>query len=58
MVVRDVRDEYVGERAAREVYGVVVKGDVSGDPAGLVVDGEETRRLRESLRSATERTTG
>jgi len=45
-VLRDVRNEYVSVAAAREVYGVVVEGDVEHDPEGLRVDEQQTADLR------------
>lgn len=45
-VLADVRDEKVSVAAARDVYGVAI------DPATLVVDVEETERLRADLRAA------
>lgn len=51
----DVRDEYVSIAAAAELYGVVVSGDPSTDPEGVVVDAEATERLRaEKFRQAEE----
>jgi N-methylhydantoinase B len=46
-VARDVRDEKVGVRSARELYGVAVAGDGT-------VDADETRKLRARLRAARE----
>jgi N-methylhydantoinase B len=46
-VLRDVRDEYVSVEAARRDYGVVIAGDPATDPAGLAIDVEATRKLRE-----------
>ncbi|MGE0483852.1 MAG: hydantoinase B/oxoprolinase family protein [Gammaproteobacteria bacterium] len=45
-VLADVRDGYVSQTAAREVYGVVVLGDPERDPEGLAIDREATAALR------------
>jgi N-methylhydantoinase B len=49
-VKRDVRDGYVTIEGAARDYGVVVTGDPDEDPEGLVVDLEETERLRRGAR--------
>jgi N-methylhydantoinase B len=49
-VLRDVRDEYVSQSAAREIYGVVVVGDPIDDPEGLTIDVAATESLRNELR--------
>ncbi|HTX07881.1 MAG TPA: hydantoinase B/oxoprolinase family protein [Solirubrobacteraceae bacterium] len=49
-VLRDVRDEYVSQAAAREIYGVVVAGDPVDDPEGLSIDLAATDALRQSRR--------
>ena len=46
-VVEDVLDEYVSLAAARERYGVVVRGSV--DAGDLTLDPDATRELREQL---------
>jgi N-methylhydantoinase B len=46
-VREDVLDEYVSLEAARERYGVVLTGSV--EACDLEVDGEATKRLRETL---------
>jgi N-methylhydantoinase B len=48
-VLRDVRNEYVSLDAARELYGVIIRGDQENDPEGLTVDLEETDVLRGRL---------
>ena len=50
-VLRDVRDEYISVAAARDRYGVVVRGDPVRDPEGLAVDQNATAVLRAQLRS-------
>ena len=45
-VLKDVRNELVSLRSAREDYGVVI------DPATWTVDEAGTSRLREELRTA------
>ena len=49
-VREDVLDEYVSIEAARERYGVVLRG--SADAGDLIVDTEATRLLRERLAGA------
>ncbi len=49
-VKRDVRDEYVSIAGARRDYGVCIVGDPQSDPEGLIVDLEETARLRNASR--------
>ena len=46
LVKRDVRDGYVTMEGAARDYGVAVVGDPDEDPEGLVVDDDETARLR------------
>jgi N-methylhydantoinase B len=50
LVKRDVRDGYVSIEGAARDYGVIVTGDVEGDPEGLVVHLAETEQLRASMR--------
>jgi len=45
-VKKDVRDEYVSIEGARRDYGVAIKGDPYNDPENLVVDMQETEKLR------------
>jgi N-methylhydantoinase B len=45
-VLADVRDGYVSLGAARDTYGVVIIGDPTFDPEGLVVDDVATRKMR------------
>ncbi len=45
-VLADVRNQYVSIEAARESYGVVIKGDPDFDPEGLTIDEVATQKLR------------
>jgi N-methylhydantoinase B len=45
-VLRDVRNEYVSQESARELYGVVIDGDPDRDPEGLRIDEQKTAALR------------
>jgi N-methylhydantoinase B len=45
-VMRDVRNGYVSQAAARDTYGVVVLGDPDFDPEGLSIDAVATAALR------------
>lgn len=45
-VLRDVRDEYITQQHARDLYGVVIVGDPQRDPEGLRIDDAATGLLR------------
>lgn len=45
-VLADVRNGYVSQAGARDLYGVVVVGDPDNDPEGLVIDESATQALR------------
>jgi len=51
-VMRDVRNGYVSQAAAKESYGVVVVGDPERDPEGLIVDVAATAKLRIARKSS------
>ena len=51
-VMRDVRNGYVSQAAAKESYGVVVVGDPERDPDGLIVDVAATAKLRIARKSS------
>ena len=48
-VLEDVLDEYVSVAAARDAYGVVLKGTL--EEFDLAIDVEATRELRDSRRN-------